>query len=130
MSRPATLGAALAAGTIALTGLLAGPVQAAVPAGGAKIIGQLGIEGGAYPGTFRPTAGTVVVDLDLHPLVLVKSVGKSGKFDLHLSPGTYTLTGCGPATSTSPVGQCGQAQTATLTPHERDHVRLVWLMAP
>ncbi len=130
MSRLKLFAATVAAGAFAVTGLCALPAQAATPSRGAEIIGQLGYEGGAYPGTFKPTAGTVFVQFNLQPLELVHAVGKSGSFKLHLSPGTYTLTGCGPSTSTSPVGQCGSPQTVTLTAHQVDHVRLVWLMAP
>jgi len=70
------------------------------------------------------------VQFALQPLELVKHVGRSGRIELALSPGTYTLTGCGPASSTGPVGHCGQPQTVTLTPGEKDHIQLVWLMAP
>ena len=52
MSRPGLIAASIAAGTFALTGLVAVPAQAATPKGGAEIIGKLGYEGGAYPGTF------------------------------------------------------------------------------
>ena len=124
------LGATFAAGTFALTGVLSGPAVATTPVRSAKVIGELGIEGGAYPGTFRPTAGTLFVQFALQPLELVKHVGRSGRIELALSPGTYTLTGCGPASSTGPVGHCGQPQTVTLTPGEKDHIQLVWLMAP
>ena len=130
MSRLSLFAATLAASAFAVTGLTALPAQAATPNAGAEIIGQLGYEGGAYPGTFKPTAGTVFVQFDLRPLQLVHAVGKSGSFKLHLSPGTYTLTGCGPATSTAPVGQCGRPMTVTLVAHETDHLQLVWLMAP
>lgn len=130
MTRRSLIAAAAATGVLAVTGLAAPPAQAATSTGGSEIIGQLGYEGGAFPGTFKPTAGTVIVQFSMHPLVLVKSVGKSGSFTLPLAPGTYTLTGCGPGTSASPVGHCGQPQTITLAPHEKDHVRLIWLMAP
>jgi len=130
MSRLTNFGAALAAGTIALTGLLAAPAQATIPVDGAKIIGRLGIEGGAYPGRFRPTAGTATVEFDGRPLVLVRSVGASGRFTFDLSPGTYTLIGCGPSASAAPSSQCSAPRTVTLTPLEVDHVRLVWLLAP
>jgi len=130
MSRFSLFAATVAASAFAVTGLSALPAQAATPSGGAEIIGQLGYEGGAYPGTFKPTAGTVFVQFDLRTLELVQTVGKSGSFKLHLSPGTYTLTGCGPAMSISPVGQCGSPQTVTLVAHEKDHLQLVWLMAP
>lgn len=131
MSRFSNVAGALAAGTVTLTALMAGPAQAATPVTHrAEIVGRLGIEGGAYPGRFRPTAGTVFVAFDLQPLVLVRSVGPSGRFDLRLSPGEYTLTGCGPASSASPVGRCGPPQNVTLVAGEVDHVRLPWLLAP
>ena len=130
MSRPGLIAASIAAGTFALTGLVAVPAQAATPKGGAEIIGKLGYEGGAYPGTIKPTAGTVIVQFVDHPLELVHAVGPSGSFTLPLSPGTYTLTGCGPGTSASPVGTCGRPVTVILAPHEKDHLELVWLMAP
>lgn len=130
MSRLIRFGACSAVATLAVTGLLAGPVQASTPKGGAEVVGRLGYEGGAFPGTFTPTAGTVFVQFDLRPLELVRSVGASGSFALHLASGTYTLTGCGPGNPTSPVGPCGRSKTVTLTANEKVHVQLVWLLAP
>jgi hypothetical protein len=90
-------------------------------------VGQLGVEGGAYPGGFRPTAGTVEVEFNSVPLTLLKHVGKSGKFDIKLSPGSYTVFGCGPKTSGN---QCSQPQDITLAAGEVDHIQLVWAYLP
>jgi len=133
MSPRRLVAAALAAGTLGLAGLTcltAAPAAAAPSGANATIIGKLGYEGGAFPGRFKPTAGTVFTQFDGQPLELTTAVGPTGTFKLHLSPGTYTLTGCGPGTSTSPVGRCGQPVTVTLAAHEKDHLKLVWLMAP
>jgi hypothetical protein len=113
---------------IAVMGLLAAPAWANTSAGhNSAIVGALGVEGGAYPGGFRPTAGTVEVEFNSLPLALIKHVGKSGKFDIKLSPGSYTVMGCGPKSSGN---QCSQAQTITLATGETDHIQLVWEYLP
>ena len=64
MSRFVTLALALFASTMTVIALLAAPALAGTGAGhtsaGHKgaIVGELGVDGGAYPGGFRPTAGT------------------------------------------------------------------------
>jgi hypothetical protein len=91
------------------------------------IVGELGVEGGAYPAGFRPTAGAVEVEFNSVPLALVKHVGKSGKFDIKLSPGSYTVFGCGPKKSS---GQCSEPQDISLATGEVDHIQLVWAYLP
>jgi hypothetical protein len=91
------------------------------------IVGKLGVEGGAYPDGFRPTAGTVEVEFNLMPLVLVNAVGKSGKFTIKLSPGSYTVFGCGPKGSGN---QCSQPQDIKLARGEVDDIQLVWAHLP
>lgn len=128
MSRLAKLALALSASTFTLLGLQALPSHAATPAvPRSAIVGELGVEGGAYPGTFRPTAGTVEVEFSQVPLALLKHVGKSGKFDIKLSPGSYTVIGCGPKKSSD---QCSQPQNITLVAGEVDHIQLVWAYLP
>jgi hypothetical protein len=118
----------LSASCITMVGLQAAPAHAATAARqSAKIVGQLGIEGGAFPGRFQPTAGTVQVEFNIVPLILQKHVGKSGNFHINLSPGSYTVTGCGPKKSRN---QCSQPQNITLTAGEVDHIRLVWEFVP
>jgi hypothetical protein len=126
MSRLIKLALALVASSITVIGLAAAPGYAST---GAKpssaIVGELGVEAG--PGGFHPTAGTVEVEFNTEPLTLLKHVGDSGKFDIKLSPGRYTVFGCGPKKSDS---QCGQAQDIKLATGEVDHIQLVWAVLP
>lgn len=126
MSRLLKLALALSVSSVAVVGLDATAVHASTPAGQrSAIVGQLGYEGGAYPGGFHPTAGTVEVEFNNQPLVLEKHVGKSGNFHIKLSPGGYTVIGCGPSGS-----QCSQPQNITLVSGEVDHIQLIWAYAP
>ena len=133
MSRCVKRALALFASTMTVIGLQAAPALASSGAGhksaghNSAIVGKLGVEGGAYPGGFRPTAGTVEVEFNSLPLVLVKAVGKSGKFDIKLSPGSYTVFGCGPKGSGNP---CSQPQDITLASGEVDDIQLVWAHLP
>jgi hypothetical protein len=133
MSRFVKRALALIAGTMTVIGLQAAPALARSGAGhtskghDSAIVGKLGVEGGAYPAGFRPTAGTVEVEFNLLPLVLVKAVGTSGKFDIKLSPGSYTVFGCGPGGSGD---QCSQAQDIKLTGGEVVDIQLVWAHLP
>ena len=128
MSRLAKCAVALLACSISVVGLTAVPAFAGTSAGPrSAIVGELGIEGGAYPGTFHPTAGTVEVEFNSVPLALLKHVGKSGKFNIKLSPGSYTVIGCGPKNSGN---QCSQPQNITLKTGEMDHIQLVWAYLP
>ena len=132
MSRVTNLALALSAGSIALIGLQAAPAHAGTtPTHRSAIAGELGYEGGAVTtGGFHPTAGTVEVEFNSVPLVLEQHVGKSGKFHIKLSPGSYTVIGCGPAASTTASGQCSQPQNIHLVTGEVDHIRLIWAYAP
>ena len=128
MYRLIKLPLALFASSITVIGLQATPVHDSTRSGPTSaIVGKLGVEGGAYPDGFRPTAGTVEVEFNSRPLVLMKNVGKSGKFDIKLSPGSYTVFGCGPQASGN---QCSQAQDITLATGEVDHIQLVWAHLP
>jgi hypothetical protein len=131
MSRLTNLALALSASSIALIGLQSAPAHAGTtPAHQSAIVGDLGFEGGAAPGGFHPTAGTVEVEFNSVPLVLEKHVGKSGHFHINLSPGSYTVIGCGPAASGTANGQCSQPQNITLVAGEVDHIQLIWAYAP
>jgi hypothetical protein len=131
MSRLLNFVVAMSAGSISAIGFQVAPAHAATPAvKRALLTGELGIEGGAYPGTFHPTAGTVEVEFDNQPLSLVKKVGRSGQFRIPLEPGSYTVIGCGPSASSRPGSQCSKAQDVTLTVGEVDYVQLVWEYAP
>ena len=132
MSRLTNLALALSASSIALIGLQAVPAHATTTAAKqSAIVGELGYEGGAAPWGFHPTAGTVEVEFNSVPLTLVKHVGKSGHFHIKLSPGGYTVIGCGPSGSTSGAnGQCSQPQNITLVAGEVDHIQLIWAYAP
>jgi hypothetical protein len=126
MSRLIKLALALFASSIAVVGLAA-PAHASSRTAHSAIVGELGVEGGAYPGGFQPTAGTVEVEFNSQPLVLERHVGKSGKFDIKLSPGSYTVIGCGPKKSGD---QCSQPQDINLATGEIDHIQLVWQYRP
>ena len=123
---------ALCAGSLGATCMQAGPTQAATATSNdAVLVGELGFEGGAYPGGFHLTAGSVVVQFDLQPLVLDHPVGPSGHFRIRLTAGNYTVSGCSPSSSSSAVGgQCSKPVNVTLTPGEVDHIKLVWAYAP
>jgi hypothetical protein len=95
----------------------------------AVLVGVLGYEGGAYPGGFHPTAGTVDIAFANPPVILVKHVGPTGHFKIPLAPGSYIVTGCGPSSSGG-QGLCGQPKSIKLSPGEVDHIRLVWALAP
>jgi hypothetical protein len=128
MSRFIKLALALLASSIGLIGLQAVPAHANTIAGhNSAIVGELGVEGGKYPGGFVPTAGSVEVEFNSVPLVLERHVGKSGKFDIKLSPGSYTVFGCGPKSSGN---QCSKPQDIDLAAGEVDHIQLVWAYLP
>jgi hypothetical protein len=130
MSRVTNLALALSASSIAMIGLQAAPAHAVTaPTQRSSIVGELGFVGGASTG-FHPTAGTVEVEFNSVPLVIEHHVGKSGKFAFKLSPGSYTVTGCGPSTSTTGGGLCSPPQTIKLVAGEVDHIRLIWAMVP
>jgi hypothetical protein len=98
---------------------------AATPATRLGIItGQLGYEGGAYPGGFRPSPGVIkfVGPQKVRPV----KVPTSGDFTVHVVPGHYTLTGC----SGTRNRQCGTPQPVTAKAHTTSHVQVVWLRAP
>ncbi len=118
-----TAGALLLAGTV--------PAQAGAPSRAptarlAVLDGDLGIVGGAYPGQFHPSAGSIEVIGKVIAMLTV--VGPSGEFRIRLAPGTYTVTGCGP--TASPVPSCGPPRTIRLRPGQVDHVQLVWALVP
>ncbi len=132
MSRLLNLALAVSATSFAAIGLQAAPAHAAEPAvPRALLVGELGIEGGAYPGLFHPTAGTVEVEFTNLPLVIEKHVGRSGQFKIPLGPGTYTVIGCGPsASAATPAPLCSTPKTITLAPGEVDFLELVWAYVP
>jgi hypothetical protein len=128
-----------AAVTLALA--LVGPATAAnaAPAPGAGthathravLAGELGFEGGAYPGKLHPTPGIVEVAFVDQPLVLLAKVGPSGHFWIRLAPGAYLVTGCGGSASPhQPPTQGSKPVKVTLQPGEVDHIKLVWALVP
>lgn len=133
MSRLARTSGCLLLLSLAVLGFAAQTSWAARPAAAAhrsSLEGTLGYEGGPYPGGFHPTAGSVQVAFMINPLVLEKTVGKSGHFTIPLAAGTYTVTGCGPISSANPNPRCGRATTIKLRAGERRQLRLVWMDAP
>jgi hypothetical protein len=129
VSRLTRLALALSASSLTMTGVLAAPASSTTTQR-SVLVGELGIEGGAYPGGFHPTAGSVEVEFASLPLALERHVGKSGKFRIKLTPGQYTVIGCGPTASSTPSSQCSSPLEVTLAPGEVDHIQLVWLLAP
>jgi hypothetical protein len=112
------------------TAMPAADAQAAPAPHQALLVGQLGVEGGALPGTFHPGPGSVEVEFDRVPLVIEHPVGPSGNFRIPLGPGSYTVIGCGPSAAAGPSSQCSQPKNVTLAPGQVDHIRLVWAMVP
>ena len=117
------------AAALTLTGAapaIASPPSPAAASPRAVLDGDLGYLGGAFPGGFHPTAGTVrVVGTTT---ATQTSVGPSGEFRLRLPAGTYTVTGCGP--SAGPTAMCSPPRTIRLWPGQVRHIRLVWALAP
>jgi hypothetical protein len=114
--------AALATGLCVTTAATGATATASTPRG--VITGQLGYEGGAYPGLFHPTAGVV-------KFVGSKSFGrvkvpKSGDFTVDVAPGQYTLTGCGGTKNR----QCGPSEQVIVKTRTTTHVQVPWLLAP
>jgi hypothetical protein len=132
MSRFVKAVLAVSAGSMAMLALQAAPAHAATTTRPqALLVGRLGVEGGAYPGGFHPTAGSVEVKFYSVPLVLDHPVGSSGQFKIRLAAGKYTVIGCGPtASGGSAGGQCGKPRNLTLKPGEVDHITLVWADVP
>jgi hypothetical protein len=132
MARKWIFAIAVAMGAVSALGLQAAPALAGTDgptAGEAALAGVLGYEGGAYPGGFHPTSGSVEVEFTLPPLILLKQVGPTGHFRIPLGAGTYTVIGCGPSSGGGhPI--CGRPLNITLKAGEVDHVRLVWAMVP
>jgi len=97
----------------------------AAPTAHGIVTGQLGLEGGPYPGGFHATAGIVKFADGPQKLRPVK-VPDSGDFTVHVVPGGYTLTGC----SGTKDSQCGRPQDVTVKAGATSHVQVVWLLAP
>ncbi len=133
MSRLTNVALVVSASSIAVIGLQVVPAHGATPTSSdSQLVGKLGFEGGAYPGKFHPTAGTVEVEFDgITPLTLVHQVGPSGHFEVPLPAGTYTVIGCGPSSSSGATSSpCSKPVNVTLTSGEVDHIKLVWALAP
>ena len=96
----------------------------------AVLAGELGYDGGAYPGRFHPTSGTVEVEFYSQPLVLEQDVGSSGHFRITLASGKYAVIGCGPSSSGSSQGECSMPKNVTLSSGEVKTIRLVWARVP
>jgi hypothetical protein len=131
------LAVALATSTILVASSVAAAQGVTVPKPvDATLVGHLGYEGGAYPGGFHPTAGVVDVSFHFLPLVLVSTVGRSGKFSIRLAPGTYTVSGCETPVSGSSAhpalttGPCSTPITLTLKAGQVKHLRLIWAYVP
>lgn len=132
MGRLVRFAVALLASGLFAVWLQAPPAHAAVPAAKRSLlVGELGYEGGPYPGQLHPTAGSVEVEFSNVPLVLEKKVGRSGQFKIPLGPGTYTVIGCGPTRSGGTSSStCSKPQQVTLSAGEVVFVELVWAYAP
>jgi hypothetical protein len=88
------------------------------------VTGQLGYEGGAYPGLFHPTAGVVKFEGPQSPQRV--KVPESGDFTVDVVPGHYTLTGCGGTKNR----QCGPSEQVIVRSRATTHVQVPWLLAP
>lgn len=133
MYRPVKAAVALVTSSLAIVCLQAAPAHAAPTSTSAPatvLVGRLGVEGGAYPGGFHPTAGSVEVAFQSVPLVLDKRVGPSGHFRIPLGPGVYTVVGCGPTSSSTQSQECSKPKTVTLTWGEVRHITLIWAYVP
>ena len=64
MSRLTNLALAASMGSIGLIALQAAPAHAIGPKGQGELVGKLGYEGGAAPGGFHPTSGSVILNYD------------------------------------------------------------------
>jgi hypothetical protein len=122
-----TVAATVGAAALVMTGGATAQASSTTAAKDAVVVGELGVEGGAYPGGFHPTPGVVEVSFRARPLVLVTSVGASGHFRIRLAPGTYTVTGCGGASASGP---CSKPVTVRLKAGQTDHLQLVWAQVP
>lgn len=111
-----------AASGVGVAGAQVAAVHTASPDG--VIAGELGYEGGAYPGKFHPTAGLVrVAGPKLSQTV---EVGPTGRFSVVEPPAKYTLVGCG-GTDDS---QCGPAVHVTVKAGRTVHVKVPWALVP
>lgn len=88
------------------------------------IAGELGYEGGAYPGRFHPTAG--LVRIAGPKLTQTIDVGPSGKFSAVEPPAKYTLVGCGGTDD----AQCGPTVPVTVKAGKTVHVKVPWALVP
>ena len=132
MSRVRVVSIVVSIGAISVLGLQAAPALAGVAGptlGKSALVGVLGYEGGPAPGGFHPTSGSVEVEFTNLPLTLEKHVGPTGHFRIPLGPGSYTVIGCGPSSS-SHQAVCGQPKNVTLETGEVYHIRIVWAYAP
>jgi hypothetical protein len=133
MSRLTNVALAASVSGLAAVALQAGPAHAATTTSSqAELAGRLGYEGGAFPDTFHPTAGSIEVEFDsVTPITLEHRVGSSGHFKIALPAGKFTVIGCGPSASGGTAsGQCSQPVNFTLTAGEVHHVKLIWAMVP
>lgn len=133
MAHKWVFGMAASLGAISAVGIQAAPALASSDVGPnntSAIVGVLGYEGGGPTTKFHPTSGTVEVEFNSPPLVLLKEVGNSGHFRIPLGPGSYTVIGCGPSSSSAGSPRCGQPQNITLKAGEVDHIRLIWAYVP
>ena len=109
MSRLKKLALALSVIGIAVVGLHTVPADAGTTsAHRSALVGELGIEGGAAPGGFHPTAGTVEVEFKSVPLVLDKARGQIRPLRYHTLAGLlhgHRLRSCGIGRDQWPVQQ-------------------------
>jgi hypothetical protein len=104
-----------------------GPAAVHADASG-TVTGRLQIEGGPIspggqqPGK-RPVPGTVeFTSMREHPVTV--RVGDSGRFSVHLPPGTYTVCPRSPAAQ----GRCPQARRVTVTPRHTTKIAFTFIV--
>lgn len=124
MRRLATVAAVLFVGLVAPAGAYAHTPPK--PSHG-TVNGQVGYEGGAYPGGFHATSGSVKISNA--SAVRVVEVPTAAGFSVTLDPGTYTFVGCAGAQAT----QCAASylwQTVVVKAGSTQTVQLVTFLAP
>ncbi len=93
------------------------------------VAGQIGYEGGAFPGGFHPTSGSVKIVAATASASKVLEVGNSGNFKVLLAPGKYTFIGCAQAHAVQ-CAQKGLWQKVTVKSGSTQSVQLVTFLAP
>jgi hypothetical protein len=115
---------AIAAGSAVAFAVDAGASGPSASASTGVIAGRLGYEGGTCCKAFHPTGGLVKFKGTKKMPAL--KVMNAGRFRVDISPGNWTITGCGPGRPEV----CGSPETVTVKVDTVTRVRLIWQMVP